>query len=195
MMNRVYEEIKEKLMKFKDLGYEEREGCCLIGKPEYLPKLAWLIVIMSPLKNDEILLMEEKYSIKIPPVYKNFLQDFGNGLDIFTGTLSFFGYRKHYKRDETAILQPFALDIPNVYERPKNAKDTYFFMGFYDWDGSELYIDTETNHVHFCKRDDATSLYEWNSFEEMLTSEIDRLLKLFTEDGRPIDENQSTLPC
>lgn len=195
MMNRVYEEIKEKLMKFKNLGYKEIEGCLLIGKPSYLPKFAWLVRIMAPLTKEDFSFMEEKYSIKVPSVYKDFLMNFSNGLSLFSGTFALEGYRKHYKRDETALLQPFALDISNVFERPKNAKDTYFFMGFYDWDGSELYIDTETNHVHFCKRDDATSLYEWNSFEEMLTSEIDRLLKLFTEDGRPIDENQSTLPC
>ena len=81
-----------------------------------------------------------------------------------------------------------------VNQNPKNAKRSYFFMGFYDWDGSELYLDTATNHVHLCKYDDASSLYEWNSFEEMLNSEIDRLLGLFTDDGQLIDENKSTLP-
>ena len=193
-MKKEYEAIKEKLMKFKGLGYEEREGCLLIGKPSYLPKFAWLVTIFAPLDKEEFTLMYNTYSIKVPFVYKEFLTNFSNGLDIFSGTFSLEGYRKHYRRDESAILQPFALDISNVYERPKNAKDSYFFIGSYDWDGSTLYIDTDTNHVHLCKREDATSLYEWNSFEEMLSSEIDRIFSLFTDDGRQIDENQSTLP-
>ena len=193
-MKKEYEAIKEKLMKFKGLGYEEREGCLLIGKPSYLPKFAWLVTIFAPLDKEEFTLMYNTYSINVPFVYKEFLTNFSNGLDIFSGTFSLEGYRKHYRRDESAILQPFALDISNVYERPKNAKDSYFFIGSYDWDGSTLYIDTDTNHVHLCKREDATSLYEWNSFEEMLSSEIDRIFSLFTDDGRQIDENQSTLP-
>ncbi|WP_191018269.1 SMI1/KNR4 family protein [Treponema zioleckii] len=193
-MQKKYEFIKEKLLKFRNLGYEEREDGILIGKPDFLPKFAWLVKIMAPLKEEELRCMEEKYSITVPEVYKDFLLNFANGLHLFYGTFSLEGYRKHYRRDESAILQPFALDISNVYERPKNAKPTYFFMGFYDWDGSELYLDTETNHVHLCKRADATSLFEWNSFEEMLNSEIDRLFSLFTDDGRPIDENKSTLP-
>ena len=193
-MKKEYEKIKDKLMKFKCLGFEEREGCLLIGKPSYLPKYAWLVTIFAPLDKEEFSIMCNKYCIKIPFVYKEFLTNFSNGLDIFSGTFSLEGYRKHYRRDESAILQPFALDISNVYERPKNAKDSYFFIGSYDWDGSTLYIDTDTNHVHLCKREDATSLYEWNSFEEMLSSEIDRIFSLFTDDGRQIDENQSTLP-
>lgn len=193
-MKKQYEEIKEKLMKFKCLGYEEREGCLLIGKPNYLPKFAWLVTIFAPLSQDDYNNMKNTYRINVPSTYKEFLTEFSNGLDIFSGTFSLEGYRKHYKRDESAILQPFALNISNVYERPKNAKDNYFFIGSYDWDGSTLYIDCNTNHVHLCQREDSTSLYEWNSFEEMLSSEIDRIFSLFTEDGRQIDENQSTLP-
>ncbi|SEQ92889.1 SMI1 / KNR4 family (SUKH-1) [Treponema bryantii] len=193
-MKKSFDRIKEKLMKFKSYGYEEREGCLLIGKPSYLPKYAWLVRVFMPLTQDDISFWEKRYSLSIPDTYKNFLMNFSNGLNIFFGTFSLEGYRKHYRRDESAILQPFALDISNVYERPKNAKENYFFIGSYDWDGSTLYIDTETNHVHLCKREDATSIYEWNSFEEMLSSEIDRIFSLFTEDGHQIDENQSTLP-
>ena len=149
---------------------------------------------MAPLKEEEILYMEQEKSIKIPITYKNFLMNLSNGLDIFNGTLTFYGYRKHYKRDESLLFQPFALEITNVYERPEFSKDNYFYIGSYDWDGSKLYIDTDTNHVHLCKRENSTSLYEWNSFEEMLSSEIDRIFSLFTDDGRQIDENQSTLP-
>lgn len=195
LMKKQYEEIKEKLMKFKVLGYEVREGGYLIGKPAHLLKFAWLVRIMPPLTESEFLTMEKQYSIQVPSVYKEFLTTFANGLSLFSGIFALEGYRKHYRRDESALLQPFALDISNVFERPANAKDNYFFIGSYRNDGSVLYIDTETNHVHFCKRDDATSLYEWNSFEEMLSSEIDRIFSLYTDDGRPIDENQSTLPC
>ena len=69
--------------------------------------------------------------------------------------------RKSYNRNPNATPEPYGLIESNIYERPKNAKDTYFFIGGYRYDGSKLYIDSENGKVHFCKSRDATSLLSW----------------------------------
>ena len=69
-------------------------------------------------------------------------------------------------------------------KKPKNAKDTYFFIGGYRYDGSKLYIDSEDGKVHFCKRRDASSLLAWDSFEDMLLSESKRIFTLYDDRGR-----------
>ncbi len=122
------------------------------------------------------------------------MQNGSNGLNVFVGEFSLYGLRKDLGRTIEASRQPYSPDIANIYERPKNAEKSYFFIGGYKWDGSNLYIDTKTNLVHFCDRWDATSLYKWNSFEEMLVSEIKRLVKLFGENGKITDAKLYTTP-
>ncbi|MBS1605312.1 MAG: hypothetical protein JST42_21790 [Bacteroidetes bacterium] len=95
---------------------------------------------------------------------------------------------------EAASRQPFSPDISNIDERPENAKESYFFIGGYSWDGSKLYIDKATNLVHYCGRRDATSLYQWSSFEEMLVSEVRRICGLFDDKGVVKDPNRYTTP-
>jgi len=48
--------------------------------------------------------------------------------------------------------------------------------------------------VHYCDRDDATSLFQWETFEQMLISELKRIYSLFDERGRKIDEDLYTTP-
>lgn len=193
-MKNEYEMIKEKILRFQNYGIEEREGCLLIGKPDYLPIYAWVNTIYSQLSEDEYKILEDKLPFGIPEMYKHFLLNFSNGLCLLEGNLNLYGYRKNYKRDISAILQPFDLDVPNKKERLRDSKKNYFFIGSYRYDGSKLYIDTETNHVHLCAKYNSTSLYEWSSLTEMLNSEIDRLYSLVNEDGSFIDVNKSTLP-
>lgn len=106
-----------------------------------------------------------------------------NGLHLFFH-FSLYGMRKSYNRNPNATPEPYGLIEPNIYERPKNAKDTYFFIGGYRYDGSKLYIDSENGKVHFCKSRDATSLLSWDSFEDMLISESQRLFTLYDDRGR-----------
>lgn len=179
---------------YKKLGTcKTKNKSLLIGRPYEEKPYWWLIKFFAPASKKHIKELEE--SIKIPDVYKEFLLKYANGLNYFLGTFSLDGYRTNYKRIlEEAIQQPFDILTPNTYERPRNAKPEYFFIGSYRWDGSQLYINTLDNHVYFCGRYDATPLKEWNSFEEMLVSETKRILTLFNENGEKIDEAQSTLP-
>lgn len=196
-MKNKYELIKEKLYKFSPYGVKvsKETRATLIGHPSYISsEYSFLNYMFVPLSDIELVDLEKMLNVEIPISYVNFLKNFSNGLKILHSTLCLDGYRKINGRGIEASYQPFSILTINGPERPPNAKDNYFFIGGYDWDGSNLYIDTETERIHFCSRWDATSLYSWDSLEDMLLSEIDRLYTLFTEDGRQIDENISTLP-
>ena len=84
----------------------------------------------------------------------------------------------------------------NLYERPKNAKSEYFFIGGYDWgNGSHLYIDKSNNKVYRCETDNAKPLNEWNTLNEMILSEIDRLIELHNERGELKENVEQTTPA
>lgn len=111
-----------------------------------------------------------------------FLENTSNGLLLFLGTLALYGIREKNSRSlETE--EPFSLLTPNIKERPKSALDSYFFFGSYNWDGSQLYIDTSNNHVYLAKIYTLEKLYEWSSFEEFIDTEIPRICSLFDDNG------------
>jgi hypothetical protein len=190
-----FEEVKRELFKFKHLGEEiTPNGALLIGRAPHVARQAWLHSIYPALSDQEVGTLERELNMPIPESYRWFLQNGSNGLGVFVSSFYLYGLRKVLGRTIEASRQPYSPDIANIDERPKNAKKSYFFIGGYDWDGSNLYIDTETNLVHFSDRWDATSLSKWNSFEEMLVSEIKRLVRLFDENGKIIDAKLYTTP-
>ncbi|MDP4204239.1 MAG: SMI1/KNR4 family protein [Bacteroidota bacterium] len=187
---------KDLIFKFEYLGIEKSisTGETLIGKAPHIAPAAWLNSIYLPLRENDVKLLEDELGTNIPIDYRNFLTKFSNGLDILVGTFSLDGLRRNYIRSVDESRQPFSIITKNIEERPYNAKDSYFFIGGYKWDGSCIYIDKETNIVHYCDRDDATSLFQWNSFEEMLISELHRTYLLFDDKGVKINEDVWTTP-
>ena len=183
----------EILKSYKHLGEKQlKNGTLLIGKAPHIAPEAYLHSIFKPLTENEIIETEKILKQTIPDDYKEFLR-ISNGLHIFNTTLSLYGRRTNNSRSIEDI-QPFDLDIPNIYEKPKNADKNIFIIGSYDWDGSYLYVDKNDNSVHLCERENAKSLYKWNNFAEMLLSETNRLIKLFDKNGEEIDSSKSTLP-
>lgn len=179
-----FEEVKKELYKFENLGIEKSEkGTILIGRAPHIAPKAWLHSIYPVLSEQDIITLENELNTKIPEDYKWFLLNFSNGLGVFVAKFYLYGLRKELGRTIEASRQPYSPVIANVNERPENAKDSHFFIGGYSWDGSKLYIDKETNAVHFCARWDATSLYQWDCFEEMIVSELKRITKLFDANG------------
>jgi hypothetical protein len=190
-----YSEIKSLVIKFENLGIQLSEnGAILIGKAPFLGEEAWLNKIYPTLTTTEINELEISLKRKLPAEFKHFLAHFSNGLNILSSTLSIYGLRKQLGRSVEASRQPYSILPPNQLEKPTNAKDSFLFIGAYNWDGSLLYIDLETNNVHCCKREDATSRICWNSLTEVLISEINRLYQLVDEQGKEINEDLKTIP-
>jgi hypothetical protein len=189
------EELKNELFKFRNLGEEvAQNGTLLIGRAPHVAPQAWLHSIYPVLNEQDIRDLEDEVKADIPLSYKEFLMNCSNGLGLFVGKFSLYGLRKQLGRSIEASRQPFSPVIANVDERPTNAKESYFIIGGYKWDGSKLYIDKDTNQVHFCDRRDTTSLYSWDSFETMVVSEVRRICTLFDEKGVVIDAKRYTTP-
>jgi hypothetical protein len=169
-------------------------GAHLYGHVPHVAPEAWLHSIYAGLSPQELDSLELKVGRPIPSVLRDFLAH-TNGINLFSGHLSIYGLRSTYNRTGDAAWQPFALEVPNTQERPRDAKESYFFFGGYFDDGSRLVIDCETSKVlRLPQRKAAPILTEWPDFWSMLLSEAHRLSLLFDEVGRLRDESAPTTP-
>ncbi|WP_146894394.1 SMI1/KNR4 family protein, partial [Chryseobacterium rhizosphaerae] len=156
-------EINELIYKFSNLGLDSSsDGAMMIGRAPFKGPKAWLNIIYPKVKEEEIAALERELNSSIPESYKHFLMNYSNGGNFLSSTLSLDGLRRYLTRDPKAnSRQPFSILTPNLYERPENAMKNFFFIGGYQWDGSLLYIDKDTNIVHCCELNDATSKVHW----------------------------------
>lgn len=173
---------------------ELADGTKLIGHVPSIAPHAWLHNIYPILSNEDTTAIEKKIGIKIPSSYKDFLLQYANGLSIFIDTLSLFGLRKRIGRGIEDAWQPYSIFTPNIDQRPVDALPYHFFIGCYNWDGSLLYINVNTNKVHRCTNESVVILNTWNNFEEMLLNETKRISLLFDKYGIQKDEEESTTP-
>jgi hypothetical protein len=189
------EKIRQLLLKFSHLGTKRMDttGALLIGPAPHIAPRAWLNHIFDPTDEHHISKIENELKIKMPSCYVDFLTHYYNGLNIINDTLSLFGYLYYHIRSYEFIWQPYSIIDLNKFDKPINSTSDMFFIGEYGYDGSYLYM-TPDEKVHFCSRNDATSLFTWNSLSEMLVSEIERLYKLFDSKGVAIDKSQPTTP-
>lgn len=182
------------LEKAKTLG--ERvlpNGSRLICHVPHVAPEAWLHAVYAPLLERDIISLEKQIRRPIPPVFKEFLK-VANGIQIFSCSMSIDGLRANFARTGDAVWQPFSIVTPNTIERPKDAQESFFFIGGYEWDGSRLYIDSKTSKVFRSESGTAKPINEWNNFEEMLVTETIRIALLFDDQGRRIDPREPTTP-
>lgn len=189
----IFIDFYSKIHPYKILGIKETKYANLIGRAPHIGKQAWLHAIYKPITKKEIEEMNSKLCVQIPKIYEDFLM-LCNGLSVFGTTLSLFGYRYNYIRDIENIWQPFDIIDANNRDRPHNAQDNHFFFGFYNWDGSNLFINTDTLKIYRCTEESVSPLNEWEDFGEMLLSETDRLIRLFDKNGVKIDVDKETIP-
>jgi len=194
-MNNYFEKIREKLKKYKNLGeLRLKNGSILIGHLPAEGINAYCHSLFKPLNESDIKTLEKELKMSIPNDYAFFLTQYSNGIRFFMRCFALDGLRKQLGRDLEASAQPFALSDANVWERPKNSKPSYFFIGGYGYDASSIYIDADTNKVHYCARRDATSLFEWENFEHMIVSETERIFSLYDDKGNRLVSGEETLP-
>lgn len=166
-------------------------GVKLIGHVPHIAPQAWLHKIYPPITQIEIDILESKIGIKINDTLKGFFLKM-NGIKLFGDTLAIYGYIEIISRD-IENPKPYSIINLNTIERlPKIDKDI-LFIGGYDWDGSLLYTN-KSEKVFRCSTDNINPLNEWDSFWDMLYSEIVRISTLFSLDGKELNSNVPTIP-
>lgn len=189
------EKLEKLLMRYAPLGVEHsKNGALLIGKAPHIAELAWLNTLYPCLSAEEVAQLEMRLQCPIPAAYKQFLMQCSNGLKLLVTTFSLYGSRASYNRTDFSLRYPFDLMDIQKHERPKNATAEMFFFGAYNYDLSKLYLNTTDNKVYYCARYDSTPLKSWNSLDEMIVSEIERIYTLFDERGHQIDPSEPTTP-
>jgi len=194
-MSERFQQILEIINEAKTFGARTLDdGTQLIGHVPHVAPEAWLHKVFPALDQSSITQLETHVlPHKIPATYRNFLTTCSNGLGLFSGSLALYGLRRNYVRTGDAVWQPYAIETPNTYERPRDASHSLFFIGGYDWDGSRLYLENEKTFR--CARHSSKPLNEWSDFWEMLTSEVRRLSRLFDQQGRQKDPSVPTTPA
>ena len=176
----------------KKFGFRKlANGTMLLGHVPHVAPEAYFHVVFAPLTEADVATFEcEALRRQIPELYRSFLLQ-ANGLTVFSNTLELYGFRRSYVRKGDESWQPFALETPNLSERPRDSTQSQFFIGGYD-DGSRMYL--EEGRVIRCARTSSKPLNTWPSFEEMLISEIERLSVLFDASGRLLCEWERLIP-
>lgn len=189
------EELEKLLRRYAHLGVQySKNGALLIGKAPHIAEYAWLNVMYPCATEEEICKLETRLGTAIPKIYKDFLMNVSNGLNVMNCTLALHGCRTSYNRADLESRYPFNLEDVQKYERPKNSSPEMFFFASYHYDCSKLYLNTLDNKIYYCERYDATPLKSWNSLPEMLSEEVKRIYTFFDENGRQIDKFQPTIP-
>ncbi len=183
------------LRKAETLGTEKLDdGTLLIGRVPHIAPLARLHIVPGGLREEGIALLEDHINRKIPNNYRDFLRQ-TNGLHVYSDAISLDGLRTNYARDIAGAWQPFSLIEPNTYERPRDAKDSYLFIGGYGYDGSSLFVDSDSGKVYRCAQKYASEIFNvWPDFWTMLTSEVERLDGLFDAEGKKKYPDRPTTP-
>lgn len=182
-------------MRFSHLGVAySKNGALLIGKAPHIAEFAWLNVMYPRATKGEICNLEKRLGVPIPKVYKDFLMNVSNGLNIMNCTLALHGCRMSYNRADFESRYPFNIEDIQKYERPKNATPEMFFFASYNYDGSKLYLNTRDKKIYYCDCYDAVPLKSWNSLSDMIVSETERIFGLFDADGHFVDKDVPTTP-
>ncbi|MGQ0715350.1 MAG: SMI1/KNR4 family protein [Gemmatimonadaceae bacterium] len=178
----------------RSLGIQQlNDGTELVGRVPHVAPQAWLHILFAGLAPEELEQVEQDVGRPLDPALARFLRHL-NGLSLFSDSLSISGLRKRNRRKDLTDWQPFSIRAPNMLERPRDAKETYLFVGSYSSDGSRLYIDTVDGRAYRCSRDSAEPLNTWPGFFEMLNREATRIAALFDREGRKLRSTMPTTP-
>lgn len=168
-------------------------GVRLIGHVPHVGPKAYLHVLFPGLDARRLVKLESAAGRPVPHGLKA-LYELSNGMHLFSGALSIFGLRSQNSRTGDAAYEVFGVELKNKDERPKWASNEFFFFGFYDWDGSLLYMSAKSPEVYRCAEENVQSLNSWPNLTTMLKQEIERLGSCFDSLGRAISPDKTTAP-
>ena len=180
--------------RFESLGTKTiPNGTVLYGKAPHVGEQAWLHGLYPPCPEAGLATIEEEVDAPLPASLRKLLL-LANGLEIFSGVLSLYGWRGEFKRTVEAVLsQPYSIVTPNTRERPDWLPRENWIVGSYEWDGTAVCLG-KGGDIAACTPDAGDVICEWKSLNTFLQDEAKRLPRLFDETGRELDEAASPLP-
>ena len=179
--------------KFESLGTKAMpNGTVLYGKAPHVGEQAWLHGLYPPCPEAGLATIEEEVDASLPASLRKLLL-LANGLEIFSGVLSLYGWREDFKRTVEAVLsQPYSIVTPNTLERPEWLPRESWIVGSYE-DLTAVCLG-KGGVVAVCTPDSGDVICEWKTLNAFLQGEAKRLPGLFDETGRELDESASPLP-
>ena len=148
---------------------------------------AYLHEIYAGLKENEIDDLEASACKKLPEQLREFYR-YANGLSIFADSLSIRGLRRNYTRDTGSRL-PVSLEYGNVIEKPEGNARSQLRFGWFSAQDAELVIDLD-NPMEICavpSCQNSPVLYRWSSLEALLSTEVDRMSKVYLKQPDKVD--------
>lgn len=101
------QELENLLMRFSHLGVSHsKNGALLIGKAPHIAEYAWLNIMYPCITEAEVCDLEKRLGVAIPEIYRDFLMNVSNGLNIMTCTLALHGCRTSYNRADFESRYP-----------------------------------------------------------------------------------------
>jgi hypothetical protein len=164
---------------------------CLSARIRYL---TWFHEIYAGLTAESIGMLQDKLGKMLPNDYVDFLQC-ANGINVFSNSLEIFGWRVSLDRTGYETILPFDLVSANGEEFRK-IPENWLYFGGYSWDGSLMLYDLSksNSNVYRCECDSMKLLQEWPDLWTWLNTEIERLSRLFDENGDKYDNDAPTAP-
>lgn len=145
-------EIFTKVLEFNRISTSD--GATLYGEFLWSGRKNYFLEKYSASNSNDI----KSLNMAIPQVYEDFLL-LSNGLNFMNDALALYGIKKNFDRNVKGLFQPYSLILPNIDERIRDSKSSFFYIGAYGWDGSRLYIDIENNKVFRCSRKSSKPLH------------------------------------
>lgn len=150
-----------------------RNGAIRLGPLPEVGKHAFLHVLFPPLPISDIASAAHAAGINFPANYTQFLHHL-NGAILFKGGLSIYGIRGDISRDPD-IRKPFDVIEANTLIKPFGGSEDSFYIGSFDLDGAHIVMKGNAPGVVRCDPNTHDEVARWNSIQEMLISEIERL--------------------
>lgn len=169
----------------------QANGTRLIGKfpprKDGLFSDAYLHEVYAGLAEDGIDDLEALAGKKLPEQLRE-LYRYANGLSIFAHSLSIRGLRRNYSRDIGARL-PISLEYGNTVEKPGGGTRSQLRFGWYSAQDAELVIDLDDPIEIWAvpRHQSSPVLYRWSSLEELLSTEVDRMSKVYLRQPDKVD--------
>lgn len=189
MQQDLRESVLERLERWRVLGQRHSaSGAVLIGHLSQVGPAVWLHKLFPPIERDqaeEVALAICAYTdSQIAKVHACF-----NGINLFSSNFYLLGRRSSFIRSSDYVL-PWDIVDSNIESKHK-ARNSEILIGGSDAldDGIDLLECVNGEIVAVARQDWRHILFRWQSLDQCLIGEIDRLSTIFDERGLPLSDD------